>query len=319
MNETLSGVDPALREALRQSAELAAAHGNPSDGIAGVRRGMELTRRYWNEGGPSMHAIERVRVPVEGGTVSIVVYRPEDGPALAPAFVYLHGGGFKTGSEWTNDRQMREIAKAWGGIVVSADYAHAPEHRFPVAVEQTASLLRALHARGDAWGIDGDRLACGGCSAGANVSFGAAVALGRQPWLQAAVGIVGAFNGDTSTDSMRRHGNAGLFPDLASVPPIFGDYLPDEASRNDPRANLLLADPGLLPTTFLAAAQFDVFLDASSAMARSLGSAGRLDRLEIYRGMTHLFFGFSRSVEGAAQCTRDIGGFLARVLPPGRR
>lgn len=316
MSPTLPKVDPSLREALIRSAQLAAAHAIPDGGIAGMRHSMELARKYWNEGGPLMNAIRRLRIPVEDGAVSIMVYRPVGGQAHLPAFVYLHGGGFKTGSERTNDRQMREIAKAWGGIVVSADYVHAPEYRFPLAVEQTASLLHELHARGNEWGIDGDRLACGGCSAGANVSFGAAVALGRRSWLRAAVGIVGAFSGDTSTDSMCRYGNVDLFPDLASIPSIFGDYLNGEASGKDPRVNLLLADPARLPTTFLAAAEFDVFLDASSVMARSLDAAGRLDRLKVYRGMTHLFFGFSRSVESAAECTRDIGDFLARMLPP---
>lgn len=316
MSRSFLNVDPALRQALARSARFAAAQAPVAAGIAGLRRSADLGRAYWNEGGPSMNAILHASVPAGSGVVSIVVYRPEAGQAHLPAFVYLHGGGFKIGSEWTNDRQMREIAKAWGGIVVSADYVHAPEHRFPEAVEQTALLLRTLHTHGGQWGIDGNRIACGGCSAGASVVFGAAVALGRQPWLRAAVGIVGAFSGDTSTDSMRRYDGVGLYPDLASVPAIFNDYLSDEASRNDPRANLLLARPELLPTTFLAAAEFDVFLDASSAMARSLESAGRLHRLKIYRGMTHLFFGFSRSVDGAAECVRDVGEFLTQVLPP---
>ncbi|WP_219209399.1 alpha/beta hydrolase fold domain-containing protein [Variovorax boronicumulans] len=304
-----------LRDALALSRALVAAYGGPEKGLEGARRSAEWARAHWNEGGPQMNTASEVCIPVPGGDVQAVIYRPDAGLPLRPGFVFLHGGGFKTGSHWANDRQMREIAQAWGGIVVSANYLHAPEHVFPAAVNQTAALLRTLHARGSEWGIDGQQLACGGNSAGASVSFGAAVDLGRVPWLRAAVGIVGAFSADTSTESMLRYGNVGLFPDLASVPSIFDDYLPAEADRNDPRANLLLADPRLLPTTFLAAAEFDVFRDASAALARRLASAARLHRLKVYPGMSHLFFGFSATVAVAKECVDDIGDFLRETLP----
>lgn len=304
-----------LRDALALSRALAAAYGGPETGLEGARHSAEWARTHWNEGGPAMRSTSEVRIPVPGGDVQAVIYLPDAGLPLRPAFVFLHGGGFKTGSHWANDRQMREIAQAWGGIVVSANYRHAPENVFPAAVTQTAALLRTLHERGSEWGIDGDRIACGGNSAGASVSFGAAVDLGRVPWLRAAVGIVGAFSADTSTDSMLRYGNVGLFPDLASVPSIFDDYRPAKADRDDPRANLLLAEPRWLPTTFLAAAEFDVFRDASAAMARRLASAGRLHRFKVYPGMSHLFFGFSATVAGARECVNDIGDFLNETLP----
>nr|WP_255520283.1 alpha/beta hydrolase fold domain-containing protein [Ramlibacter aurantiacus] len=244
-----------------------------------------------------------------------MVYRARESSRPQPVFVYLHGGGFRIGSHRSNDRQMREIAAAWGGTVVSADYVHVPEHTFPAPVEETTALLRWLHEHGADWGIDGGRIACGGASAGANVSFGAAVGLGRVAWLQAAVGIVGAFSGDTGTESMRRWGDGNVYPDRAGVPGTFEAYVPPPAQRNDPRVALLEADPALLPPTFLAAAACDVFLDASVRLARRLEDAGRLHALKVYPGMSHLFFGYSRSVDGAAECARDIAAFLSQRLP----
>ena len=313
-------LDPQLREALAKSAEIAAALPAPEAGIAGVRRNFDLGRKYWNEGGPE--DVERVELSIAGPSrdVPVVMYRPRGVPSgtasgLLPVFVYLHGGGFRLGSPGSNDRQMREIAKGWGGVVISADYLHVPEHVFPSAVDETAAVLQWLHDNPAALGIDGDRIALGGSSAGAVVAFGAAVALGGVPWLRAAVGIVGAFSVDTSLESMRLYGDVGLYPDAASVVPMFNNYVPDPALRDDPRANLLAADAKLLPPTFLAAAEFDVFRDASAAMAHRLDGAGRLHAFKIYPAMGHLFFGMSRSVDRAAECVRDVAGFLVNQLP----
>jgi acetyl esterase len=308
-------LDPQLREAFAKSAQIAASLGPPAPGIAGVRRHAELGRRYWNEGGPQVAEVLERSIPGHGREVPVVIYRPRSAAGPLPVFVYLHGGGFRIGSQWSNDRQMREMADAWGGIVISADYLHVPEHVFPAAVDETAAVLAWLHANGSSWGIDGARIACGGTSAGASVAFGAMVGLGGVPWLRAGVGIVGAFSGDTATESMRLYGDAGLFPPAASVGPLFADYAPDAAARQDPRVDLLSADPALLPPTFLAAAEMDVFRDASAALARRLESAGRLHAFKVYPGMAHLFFGLSRSVERAAECARDVAEFLSEKLP----
>jgi acetyl esterase len=316
MAELPAGLDPQLREALSIAAGIASALGPPEPGIAGVRHHAEQGRLPWNEGGPATLDVLERSLPGPGRQVPVVTYRPRSaGDRRLPVFVYLHGGGFRIGSPSANDRQMREIADAWGGMVISADYLHVPEHVFPAAVEEAAAVLRWLHAQGADWQVDGDRIACGGTSAGAAVAFGAAVALGGVSWLRAAVGIVGAFSSDTATASMRDPGHQGLFPDRDSAAAVFDGYLPDPATRDDPRAHLLKADPALLPITFLAAAQFDVFRDASTAMAERLQAAGRLQALKVYPGMSHLFFGFSRSVDRAAECVQDVARFLRDRLP----
>ena len=305
---------PQMAEALRRSAEIAAALGPPQPGVAGLRRHADEARAWWSEGGPELALVREDRVPGPVREIPVMVYRARETGSPQPAFVFLHGGGFKLGSHRSNDRQMRELALAWGGTVISADYLHVPEHTFPAPVQETAALLRWLHRAGKAWGIDGERLAFGGASAGANVAFGAAIDIGRVPWLRAAVGIVGAFSDDTGTGSMQRWGDGGLFPDRASAPASFEAYVPDPARRSDPRVALLAGDASLLPPTFLAAAECDVYRDASSNMARRLQEAQRLHAFKVYAGMTHLFFNYSRSVDAAAECVRDVAAFLREYV-----
>lgn len=308
----LNEIDPQLRAALAEAAGLSESLGTPALGIDGLREHAAHSRRHWNQGGPDVPYGERT-IPGPKREIPVVIYRRRPPRAPLPVFVYLHGGGFTVGNQWANDRQMRELAQAWDGIVISADYLHVPEHVFPSAVEEIAALLRWLHRHGDSWGIDGERIAIGGMSAGAVVAFGAAVALAGSSWLRAAVGVVGAFAADPESQSMRRYGDGDLFPAAGAVAPMFAGYLP-QGDQNDPRANLLLADPAIFPPTFLAAAECDVFRDASFALAERLGRAGRLYEYKVYPGMSHLFFGFSRSVERASECVRDIAAFLSERL-----
>jgi acetyl esterase len=310
-------LDPQLRAALAQAAQLSAP---PAAllGITEMREHHARARRYWNEGGPQVRHEERT-IPGLKREIPVVIYRPADSRRLVPVFVYLHGGGFKIGSHWSNDRQMRELAQAWGGIVVSADYLHVPENVFPSAVEETSALLSWLHEHGGSLGMDGDHIGVGGTSAGAAVAFGAAVGLGAPSWLRAAVAVVGAFANEPGSESMRTYGDVGLFPSAAAVGPMFADYLPDPASRDDPRANVLLADVAGFPPAFIAAAEYDVFRDVSAALASRLHAAGRPHTYQVYEGMTHLFFEFSRSVDRASQCVRDIATFLGERLAVGAR
>src|SRR3546814_19572723 len=70
-------------------------------------------------------ALDEARtVPGPFRDVPVRLYKPRERAGL-PVFLYLHGGGFKLGNQDTNDRQMRELAHAWGGAVLSAAYVHA--------------------------------------------------------------------------------------------------------------------------------------------------------------------------------------------------
>jgi acetyl esterase len=313
-------LDPQLREALARHAAITAELGPPAPGMDGLRRHYLQSRTWWNEGGPALARVFDATVPgAHGNAVPVMVYVPEGGTAaLRPAYVYLHGGGFRIGGPRANDRQLRELAQAWGGIVVSADYVHVPEQVFPMAVEDTAAVYQWLAAHGAAWGIDGRRLAFGGSSAGANVALGAAQQLGGAEcgFLRAGAFVVGLFDGDLDTGSMRRYADAGVAPNRADAGRTVEAYVPDTALRGDPRFDALRGAAATLPPLFLAAAEHDVYCDSSMRLAAHAATAQPDVTCTVYPGMTHLFFGYSRMVERAGECIADMARFLGRQLPP---
>lgn len=312
-------IDPQLAEALAKNEAVSSALGAPGPDIASLRTHFMASRTWWNEGGPRLAVDSDQIVPLSRQReIKVAMYAAEASPTQRPAYVYLHGGGFRIGAPRSSDRQLRELAAAWGGVVVSVDYAHMPEALFPTAVEETAAVYEWLHAHGAAWGIDGNQLAFGGSSAGANVAMGAAVQLGagRSGFLKAGVFVVGVFDDDLETESMREYGNRPMLPSRESARALFSAYAAGSGQRQDPRFNCRLSDLQAMPPLFLAAAEIDVYRDSSVQLARLLCEARRPVDVKVYAGMTHLFWGYSRMVEAARRCTSDMAAFLARQLPP---
>lgn len=314
--ELRSLIDPQLAAAMARGEAINANLPPPEPGIAGMRAHAARSRAWLDEGGPVIAESREDRVPGPLRDIPVMVHRARrDAPS--PVLVYFHGGGYRIGSHKSNDRQLREIAQSWGGVVVGADYAHVPESVFPAAVEEAAAVYRWLAANGAAWGIDGTRMAFAGSSAGANVALGGAIAIGgaRSGFLKGGIAIVGVLDRDLETGSMRRFGGGAFYPDRAGVGATLDAYVPDPALRHDPRVDCVAADPALIPPLFLAAAELDTLCDSSRAMANRLAAAGRPHRLKVYPGMTHLFFNYSGHVDRARECVADVVAFLDELVP----
>lgn len=97
--------------------------------------------------------------------VGVRIYR--GGPAPAPAVVYCHAGGFALGNLDTDHRQCVELARRGRCTVVSVDYRLAPEHPYPVALDDASAVLRWVIDDAASLGVDPARVAVAGSSAGA--------------------------------------------------------------------------------------------------------------------------------------------------------
>ena len=111
-------------------------------------------------------------------TVTVRVYQPAKAFEAAPCIVYSHGGGFMKGDLDSSDNFAWGLAEEVNTVVVSVDYRLAPEHPFPAAFDDVFGALAYIAANPSEFGVNPDRIAVCGDSAGGNLS--AAVSLAAR-------------------------------------------------------------------------------------------------------------------------------------------
>lgn len=211
------------------------------------------------------------------------LYRPAGVTEPTPALLWIHGGGYVFGSAKQDDALCLRFSRTLGITVASVDYRLAPEHRYPAALEDCYAALTWLAALP---GVDPERVAIGGASAGGGLA--AALAL--------------------------------LARDRGAVTPVFQllvyPMLDDRSSSApadpnhrlwDPRANqfgwtsyLGGADPAVavparrddlsgLPPAWVGVGTHDLFHDEDIEYARRLVDAGVPCQVETIPGAFHGF------------------------------
>lgn len=233
--------------------------------------------------------------------------------APLPALLYLHGGGFVVGSLDTHDSLCRQLARRSGGAVLALAYRLAPEHRFPVAVDDSRAALRWLHAHAAALGLDPARLAIGGDSAGGTLAaVGALQARDHALPLRLQLLITPGTVGRRETESHRRYADSPLL-DAATIEWFFEQVI-DADQRDDWRFAPLHAPDvdGVAPACVLLA-ECDPTVDEGLAYADRLRAAGVAVELELYRGVTHDFIKMGRELPEADAAQQAAADALRRA------
>ncbi|MGB7421578.1 MAG: alpha/beta hydrolase, partial [Comamonas sp.] len=258
--------------------------------------------------------IEELRIPARDGALLPARLYAGSGQSAQPALLYLHGGGFTIGSIATHDVLCRELAHLSGAAVVSLDYRLAPEHRFPVASNDSWDALAWLAAHAGELRLDPARLAVGGDSAGGTLAAACAV-MARDAGLKLALQLL-FYPGTTAHQDTPSHTKFADGPilDKASIDWFFGNYIAP-GQREDWRfAPLLAPDVEGVAPAWIGLAEFDPLVDEGIAWADRLRMAGVAVDLDIYRGVTHEFIKMGRALPEARQAHRDAARALRAAL-----
>ncbi len=276
----------------------------------------EQTRLPWRQGGPQIASIREITAPTETGRVRLRIYDPSPRQAK-PALIYLHGGGWAMFSLDTHDRVMREYAHAGNIAVVGVDYSLAPEAHCPVALNQIVNVMRWLKVQGAEYGLDAERLALGGDSAGGNLSMGAVLKLrdaGETDTVKAVLSNYGNFNPECSPASLQRYGTAQDMLSGEEVREYWDNYIGHVRDRRDPYAVPVLARLHGLPPVFLVIGECDVLAEQNLQMAGGLLAAGVTVNAKVYPGAPHSFIEAVAVSSIARQAIVDGAQWLRHTL-----
>lgn len=264
-----------------------------ADTLAAVRANPMMPLDEPDTGGPAVSVEEHFAEGPDGNTVRLMVYRPAGGAAIKPGYFHIHGGGYLLGSPEMNDPNNRAIARELDCIVASVDYRVAPETPHPGPVEDCYAGLAWFHRQAAAFGIDANRIAIGGESAGGGLAAALCLLARDRAKLPVCFQYLVYPMIDDRTGTSLHHPYAGEFvwtaqsnvygwtsllghePGIAGVSPYAA------ASRAESLAGL--------PPTFLACGAIDLFIDENLDYARRLIHAGVPTEVHVYPGAFHAF------------------------------
>ena len=264
-----------------------------------------------------LHRVEELQIPVrDSAQIGARLYAPDGG--LHGVLVYFHGGGFTIGSVDTHDGLCRRLSHLAQCAVVSVDYRLAPEHKFPTAFEDAWDALCWVRQEAGRLGLDAERLAVGGDSAGGTLSAACAIAA-RNAGLPLALQLLfyPGCAGHQNTPSHHTYAQ-GFVLEEPHIRYFFNHYIRTAADRDDWRfAPLDGRDEtgyevdlqGVAPA-WIGLAECDPLVDEGVMYADRLRMAGVAVDLEIYRGVVHEFIKMGRAIPEALQAHADA----ARVL-----
>ncbi len=232
-----------------------------------------------------------------------------------PVAVYFHGGGWVIGDLETHDSTCRQLAVAADCTVVSVDYRLAPEHPFPAAIDDCYLATRWVVEQAGALGVDPERLAVAGDSAGGNlaacVCIRARDAQGPNIGFQLLIYPVT----DARMESASYEENAeGYLLTRESMEWFWNHYTGHRHQDNPLASPQAASDLSGLPPACIITAEYDPLRDEGEQYARALEAAGVRTVLRRFDGMIHGFFGMTHLLEDSREALNFASGQLARAF-----
>jgi len=243
-----------------------------------------------------------IMIPGGGGEVAARVYTPE-GQGPFPLVVYYHGGGWVIADLDTYDSSPRALSAGAKAVVVSVDYRHAPEHKFPAAHEDAFAAYKWIVENSGSLNADATRIAVAGESAGGNLAANVAImardAKITQPIHQLLVYPVAG--NDMNTPSYVENAEAQPLSKQGMMW-FVENVFASKDQTSDPRLNLVGRDDLQgLPAATVINAQIDPLRSEGEAYAANLKSAGIAVEQKTYPAVTHEFFGMGTVVPQAKE------------------
>lgn len=289
-----------LAELGRLSGATRALHEMP---VAEGRLAFEQASAILDPTPPGALQVTELSVPVaDGSRLPARLYRRPDAEGqVLPVLFYLHGGGYVVGSLDSHDSVCRRLAASGRFAVFAASYRRAPEHPFPVPLDDTIDAANWLAEQASALQLDRQRVIFIGDSVGASLATVLTLTAVREPTqlnLRPCAQMLLYPVTDVSCErASHRQYAEGYLLETETLRWFYQQYLGARGAATDWRVSPLL-QPELagLPASYVAVAQFDPLHDEGVAYAQALQDAGVQVSLQRVEGLTHDYLRMSGMV-----------------------
>jgi acetyl esterase/lipase len=225
--------------------------------------------------------------------ITVRVYRPVEHTSPSAGLYYIHGGGMVLGNIEGEHQTALLLCETLGCVLVSVEYRLAPEHPHPAPVRDCYAGLVWMADHADELGIDPNRLAIYGGSAGGGLALGTSLMARDRggPRLCFQMPIYPMIDDRNETPSSHEITDLGIWDRAGNIEAwswYLGDGEPDAYA-----APARATDLSGLPPTFIDVGELDLFRDEDIEFALRLLQAGVPTELHVHPGVFHASEGFA--------------------------
>lgn len=277
-------------------------------------RAHHLSNMLFEEfGATNVEGVDRraLQIPTRWGALRIDEYRrQEQTTGRAPAYLLLHGGGFRLGAidELINVAFCAQRALDTGYAVYSLEYRLAPENPFPAALDDARSALEWLVDKADELNVDSSTIVVGGVSAGGCIAASLAIDCRDRAYPSVSALLLEVPAVDLRENGVWLHEYAELngFSELA----VLRDGYCAGRSPDDPAVSPLLADLQGLPPVHVMTAEYDPLRAGGEAFVGRLRAAGNRVSATRHLGQLHGSHGLVRELRAARLWHAEVAAVL---------
>ena len=229
-------------------------------------------------------------------------------------FLYIHGGGFVSGSGGFYLAQAAHISKAAKCAVLLPDYRLAPEHRFPAGLDDCVEAHKWMVANGPAGPAPAKGTFVAGDSAGGSLTLATLLALRDRKLTLPLGGIAISPTTDLTlvSDSLKTVSDPII---SAKTMPVFRDHYLGMTDPKNPLASPVFGDYRGLPPLLIQCGEHEMLRDDSIRVAKKARADGIPVTLEVWPGMFHVFQSHEPLLPEAREAIDHIAEFMRSSLP----
>lgn len=276
--------------------------GNEFD-LDGLRQGMEVRQA------PANGDVQCIRSQIDDMPCEWVV-APGADPDLR--LLYLHGGGYVSGSGAHYLALAGHISAAAQCAVLLPDYRLAPEHPFPASIEDCICAHQWMIASGPDGPAPAAATFIAGDSAGGGLTLATLLALRDRGLSLPLAGMPLSACSDLTlaSESMRSEDDPIC---SARCMPVFVKLYLGEADPSNPLASPLFGDYTGIPPLLIQVGEHEMLRDDSVRVAAKARAAGVEVQLEVWPGMVHVFQ--VRELPESYEAIEHMADFMRSCLP----
>jgi acetyl esterase/lipase len=272
--------------------------------MEGLRAGMGSRRE------PTIKDIKLIRVKV-GDVPCEWVLAPGADSNLR--LLYLHGGGWVSGSGGRYLTLAAHISAAAKCAVLLPDYRLAPEHPFPAGLEDCVAVYEWFVSNGPSGPGRSKATFIAGDSAEGNLTLATLLALRdrRIPLPAGGIPLSPATDFTLASESLK----TVIDPIIsARTMPVFRDHYLGKIDPRIPLASPVFGDYRGIPPLLIQVGEHEMLLDDSIRVTKKARADGIPVKLEVWAGMFHVFQSHEPLLPEGQEAIDHIAEFMRSLL-----